>query len=63
MTPSHTRDDLTHPRSAVELKVYPGMFHGFWRMRGMLPEASQAIDYAAAKMKEAMTLPLPGRNS
>jgi acetyl esterase len=42
----------------VELKVYPGMFHGFWRMRGVLTEASHAIDYAAAKMNEAMRLPL-----
>ena len=39
----------------VELQVYPGMFHGFWRVRGILPEAREAIDYAAAKLKEAMT--------
>jgi hypothetical protein len=31
------------------------MFHGFWRVRGILPEAREAIDYAAAKLKEAMT--------
>jgi acetyl esterase len=42
----------------VELKLYSGMFHGFWRMRGMLKEARQAIDYAATKMNEAMMLPL-----
>ena len=42
----------------VDLQVYPGMFHGFWRMRGVITEAQQAIDYAAAKMNEAMTLPL-----
>jgi acetyl esterase len=39
----------------VELNVYPGMFHGFWRMRGVLTEACRAIDYAAASMKKAMT--------
>jgi acetyl esterase len=39
----------------VELKIYPGMFHGFWRMRGALPEACDAIDHAAAGMKSAMT--------
>jgi acetyl esterase len=47
----------------AELRVYPGMFHGFWRMRGVLTEACQAIDYAAAGMKEAMMLPLLPRKS
>jgi acetyl esterase len=38
----------------VERKVYPGMFHGFWRMPGALSEAREAIEYAAARMREVM---------
>jgi acetyl esterase len=37
----------------VELMVYPGMFHGFWRMDGVLAEARHAIDHAAARLREA----------
>lgn len=38
----------------VELQIYPGMFHGFWRMGGVLAEARQAIEYVAGKLEEAM---------
>lgn len=38
----------------VELEIYPGMFHGFWRMPGVLAEARQAIDFAAGKLRQAM---------
>ena len=37
----------------VELRVYQGMFHGFWRAAGVLPEAREAIDHAARRMREA----------
>lgn len=44
----------------IERMVYPGMFHGFWRMPGVLSEARSAIKYVAARMQEAMN-PLQAR--
>jgi acetyl esterase len=38
----------------VELQIYPGMFHGFWRMAGVLAEARHAIDYVTCRMKDVM---------
>lgn len=38
----------------VELQIYPGMFHCFWRMGAALPESREAIDYAAGRMRQAM---------
>ncbi len=38
----------------VQLKIYEGMFHGFWRAGGVLSPAGQAIDDAALRMKEAL---------
>lgn len=38
----------------VELQIYPGMFHGFWRMAGVLAEARQAINQAGDRMRDAM---------
>ena len=35
----------------VTLRVFPGMFHGFWIAPGVLPEAREAIDYAAAALR------------
>jgi acetyl esterase/lipase len=43
----------------VELLVYPGMFHGFWRMGGVLEEAKHAINHAAARLSEATNSRLP----
>jgi acetyl esterase len=38
----------------VELAIYPGVFHGFWRMAGVLAEARRAIDYAAGRLGAVM---------
>ena len=38
----------------VQVKIYPGMFHGFWRVGGVLSQASQAIDDAALRIREAL---------
>jgi acetyl esterase len=38
---------------SVDLQIYPGMFHGFWWMAGVLPEARAAIDYAGSWMRKA----------
>jgi acetyl esterase len=38
----------------VEMQVYPGMFHGFWRMAGVLAEARQALNLAGERMRQAM---------
>jgi acetyl esterase/lipase len=38
----------------VELKIFPGMFHGFWRMGGVLAEAGKAIHYAADRLAAVM---------
>jgi acetyl esterase len=38
----------------VEMHVYPGMFHGFWRMGGVLAEARQALNLAGERMRQAM---------
>ena len=40
----------------AELRVYPGMFHGFWRMAGVLTEAQDALDFAGMKLRDAMSL-------
>jgi acetyl esterase len=44
---------LEHAGVPVELQVYKGMFHGFWRAAGVLAEAREAIDYSARRMREA----------
>ena len=38
----------------VEMRVYPGMFHGFWRMAGVLAEARQALNLAGERMRQVM---------
>ena len=38
----------------VELRIVPGMFHGFWRAGGVLAETRSAIALAAERLKEAM---------
>jgi acetyl esterase len=38
----------------VELKIFPGMFHGFWRMGGALADAGRAIHYAADRLAAVM---------
>jgi acetyl esterase len=38
----------------VEMQIIPGMFHGFWRMAGVLAEARQALDLAGDRMRHAM---------
>jgi acetyl esterase len=43
----------------VELLVYPGMFHGFWRMGGVLEQAKHAINHAAARLSEATNSRVP----
>jgi acetyl esterase len=40
----------------VHLRIYAGMFHGFWRMGGVLTEARNALDYAAGEIRAAMTV-------
>lgn len=37
----------------AELVIYPGMFHGFWRMGGVLERARHAIDHPATRLGEA----------
>jgi acetyl esterase/lipase len=36
------------------LKIYPGMFHGFWRMAGILAQARDAIDLAGVRLRTIM---------
>jgi acetyl esterase len=38
----------------VELKIFPGMFHGFWRAGGVLADADKAIHYAAHRLAAVM---------
>lgn len=38
----------------VEMRVYSGMFHGFWRMAGVLAEAREALQFAGERMRHAM---------
>jgi acetyl esterase len=40
---------------ATEVTIYPGMFHGFWRMGGVLAQAQQAIYDAALRIRRALT--------
>ena len=35
----------------VDLRVVPRMFHGFWLAPGVLPEAKEAIDFAAESLR------------
>jgi acetyl esterase len=39
----------------VDLKIYGGMFHGFWRMGGALAEARRAIDHAGTQLRSIST--------
>jgi len=36
---------------------YPGMIHGFFAMRGLIPKAAEAVAAAAAAMREALAKP------
>ena len=45
---------LEQAGAPVDRRIYPGMFHGFWRMRGILPEAQQALNIAGDRMRRAM---------
>jgi acetyl esterase len=45
---------LEHEGVRVEVQVYRGMFHGFWRMGGVLAEARQALNLAGERMRQAM---------
>jgi acetyl esterase len=38
----------------VELAIYPGMFHGFWRMAGVLTAGRDAIAYAADRLRAVL---------
>lgn len=38
----------------VEVQLYPGMFHDFWRTGGVLSEAHRAIESAAIRMRLAL---------
>lgn len=46
-------DRLTAAGVAVDYRMYPGMFHGFASMFGLLPEADQALSDAAARLADA----------
>ena len=35
----------------VDLRIVPRMFHGFWLAPGVLPEAREAMDFAAEKLR------------
>jgi acetyl esterase len=41
---------------SVDLQIYTGMFHGFWRMPGVLTKAREAIGYSADQMRDAMNV-------
>jgi acetyl esterase len=38
----------------VDIQIIPGMFHGFWRMGGVLVEARQALALAGDRMRRSM---------
>jgi acetyl esterase len=40
----------------LEMEIIPGVFHGFWRMAGVLAEARQALNVAGDRMRHAMYL-------
>jgi acetyl esterase len=40
----------------VDLRVVPRMFHGFWLAPGVLPEASEAMDFAAERLRRVSDL-------
>ncbi|MGW1005537.1 alpha/beta hydrolase [Streptomyces sp. NPDC002520] len=40
--------------AAPQVRVWPGMFHGFLGLRGLLPEAEQALTEAAHALRDAL---------
>jgi acetyl esterase len=38
----------------TEVRVYPGMIHGFWQMGAVLPQALEAIDYTAGILRSRL---------
>jgi acetyl esterase len=44
-------DRLAAAGVPTERRVFPGMFHGFWRAAGVLEDARNAIDFAGAWMQ------------
>jgi acetyl esterase len=47
---------LANEKVPVDVRVYAGMFHGFWRMGGVLDEARKAIDDVGEWMKQLVRL-------
>lgn len=46
-------DRLREAKVTVDYRIYPGMFHGFASMFGLLPEADQALTDAAEQLNAA----------
>lgn len=41
----------------VDLLVVPRMFHGFWLAPGVLPQAREAMDFAADRLRSMLAIP------
>jgi len=50
-------DKLDAAGVAVTYVNYPGMVHGFFSMRGLIPKAREAVSAAAAAVKEGVAAP------
>ena len=45
----------TRPALPVTYVNYPGMIHGFFSMRGLIPKAREAVAAAAAAVRAGIT--------
>lgn len=48
---------LREARVHVDLRIVPRMFHGFWLAPGALPEAREAMDFAAQSLRRVLEVP------
>ena len=48
---------LREARVHVDLRIVPRMFHGFWLAPGVLPEAAEAMDFAAQSLRRVLDVP------